>query len=136
MENIPLTEFDPDTKAIIEPALVVEGKSPSEYCVMPFFGGVIRKLRDEGRLEKIQELQLPAPTTYPNEVYRMEYEGKIIVVAHPGVGAALAAGTFEELIAMGCCKFVACGSAGGLRAGLKRGAGGLTRSGGGGGRGC
>ena len=53
--QIPLAEYDPDKKAIIEPSLVVEGKSPSEYCVMPFFGAAVRKLRDEGKLEKIQE---------------------------------------------------------------------------------
>jgi uridine phosphorylase len=117
-----LSEFDPDKKAIIEPALLVKGKSPSEYCVMPFFGGVLRKLLDEGRLEKIHELMLPSPAVHPNEAYRLEYEGKTVVVAHPGVGAALAAGTFEELIALGCRKFVACGSAGVLKSELKRGA--------------
>jgi uridine phosphorylase len=120
--QIPLTEFDPDKTAIIEPSLVVNGKSPSEYCVMPFFGGVIRKLISEGRLEKISELQLPAPSIHPNEVFRLEFEGKILVVAHPGVGAALAAGSFDELIALGCRKFVACGSAGVLKPVLKRGA--------------
>ncbi len=122
MEQIPLIEFDPDKKAIIEPRLVVEGKSPSEYCIMTFLGGVIRKLRDEGRLERIQELQLPAPSTHPNEVWKLEYEGETVVVAHPGVGAALAAGSFEELIALGCRKFVACGSAGVLKSELRRGA--------------
>jgi uridine phosphorylase len=122
MEQIPLIEFDPEKKAIIEPTLVVGGRSPSEYCVMTFFGGVIRKLRDEGRLEKIQELQLPAPTTYPNEVWKLEFEGEILVVAHPGVGAALAAGSFDELIGLGCRKFIACGSAGVLKSELKRGA--------------
>ena len=122
MNDIPLTEFDPDNKAIIEPANIVKGKSPSEYCVMPFFGGVVRKLIGEGKLEKIQELLLPSPSVSPHEAYRLEYAGKTLVVTHPGIGSALAAGTFDELIALGCCKFVACGSAGVLKPELKRGA--------------
>jgi uridine phosphorylase len=121
IEQIPLAEFDHDRKAIIEPSLLVKGKSPSEYCVMSFFGGVIRKLLDEGRLDKIQELLMPSPSVHPNEAYRLEYGSKIVIVVHPGIGAALAAGTFEELIALGCRKFVACGSAGVLKPELKRG---------------
>jgi uridine phosphorylase len=121
-EIIPILEFDANKRAIIEPSEVIKGKSPTEYCVMTFFGGVLRKLMEEGRLDKFQELLLPSPTVYPNEVYRIEFEGKTLAVAHPGVGAALAAGTFEELIAMGCRKFVACGSSGVLKPELKRGA--------------
>ncbi len=122
-KQIPLTEFDPDKKAIIEPTQVVKGagKSPSEYCVMTFFGGVIRKLLDEGKLDKVLDFLLPSPSVYPNEAYQMEFEGKTIVIAHPGVGSALAAGTFEELIAAGCRKFVACGGAGVLKSELNRG---------------
>ncbi len=121
-EQIPLTEFDPEKKAIIEPGEVVKGKTPSEYCVLTFFGGVMKKLIGEGKLEKIQDLFLPSPSVYPNEVFRLEFEGKTVVVAHPGVGAALAVGSFEEIIAMGCRKFVACGSTGVLKSELKRGA--------------
>jgi uridine phosphorylase len=121
-EQAPILEFDADRRAIIEPSEIIKGKSPTEYCVMTFFGGVLRKLLEEGRLEKFQELLLPSPAVYPNEVYRIEFEGQSLVVAHPGVGAALAAGTLEELIAMGCRKFVACGSSGVLKPELKRGA--------------
>jgi uridine phosphorylase len=119
--QIPLAEFDPDKKAIVEPSLLVQGKSPSEYCVMPIFGHVIRNLRDEGRLEVVHEMILPAPSVYPCEVYCLEFEGKTVVVVNPGIGAALAGGTLDELIALGCRKFVACGSAGVLKPELKRG---------------
>jgi uridine phosphorylase len=37
---------------------------------------------------------------------------------HPGVGAPLAAAFLEEMIALGCTKFIACGGAGVLNAGL------------------
>jgi uridine phosphorylase len=119
VEQIPLAEFDHDKKAILEPSMLVRGKSPSEYCVMPIFGQVMRDLRDEGRLEVIHEITLPAPSF---EVYRLEFEGKTLVVVNPGMGAALAGGTFDELVALGCRKFVACGTAGVLKPELKRGA--------------
>ena len=119
---MPLAEFDPNKKAIIEPSLIVEPKSPSEYCVLTFFGNVIRKLLEEEKLQKIENFLLPEPTVYPRDAYRLEYEGKTVIVVHPGIGAALAAGNLDQLIALGCRKFVACGSAGVLKPELKRGA--------------
>ena len=41
-------------------------------------------------------------------------EGREVTVYHPGVGAPLAAGLLEEMIALGARKFVACGGAGAL----------------------
>ena len=35
-----------------------------------------------------------------------------VALFHPGVGAPLAAGLLEEVIASGCKKFIACGGAG------------------------
>ncbi len=114
-------EFDPDKKAIIGPELTVKGKSPSEYCVMTFFGRVIQKMLADKKLEIVQDLFLPAPSTYPSYVYKLEFEGKTLMVAHPGIGAALAAGSFDEMIALGCRKFVACGTAGVLKSELNMG---------------
>jgi uridine phosphorylase len=42
----------------------------------------------------------------------LERGGVRVAVAHPGVGAPLAAGFLEELIALGGRRFVACGGAG------------------------
>ena len=119
MQQIPLTEFDDDKMGIIEPAVLFENISPPEYCVMPIYSSVIDKLNKDGRLEKIYESQTPLAQM---GVYKMEYEGKFITVAHPGLGAPFAAATLEELIALGCRKFVACGSAGVLKSDLNRGA--------------
>ena len=119
--DIPLLEFDTAKQAIIEPNLVIKGKSPSEYCVLTFFGKVVRKLIDEKKLEIVEELFLPAPLTVPSYLYRLEFEGKILTVAHPGIGASLAAGSLEDLIALGCRKFVACGTAGVLKSELNLG---------------
>src|SRR5205814_965316 len=49
-----------------------------------------------------------------NPIYELDYEGRRLALVHPGVGAPLAAGFLEELIARGCRAFVACGGAGGL----------------------
>lgn len=120
-EQFPLLEFDPDPQAIIGPELTVKGKSPSPYCVMTFFGKVIQKLLAEKKIEIVHDLFLPAPSTYPSYVYKLEYEGQTVTVAHPGIGASLAAGSFDELIATGCRKFVACGTAGVLKSDLDMG---------------
>ncbi len=47
-----------------------------------------------------------------NPIYEIDHDGRRLVVMHPGVGAPLAAGFLEELIARGCRTFVACGGAG------------------------
>ena len=44
-----------------------------------------------------------------------------ISVVFPGIGAPIASAILEELIALGCRKFVACGSGGVLKSELKRG---------------
>jgi uridine phosphorylase len=48
-------------------------------------------------------------------VYELDWHGRPLMLAHPGIGGPLAGATLEELIAMGCRKFVACGGAGALR---------------------
>ncbi|MBI2328999.1 MAG: nucleoside phosphorylase [Chloroflexi bacterium] len=119
-EQIPLAEFDADKTAIIEPTSVIKGTSPTEHCVMPIYGKLIAKLKNDGRLEKVHEFE--TVSLPPIEAYKLNYEGKPVIVANPGSGAPLVAGIFEELIAFGCRKFVACGSAGVLKPELKRGA--------------
>ncbi len=120
MEQIPLMEFDDDRMAIIEPANIHSNISPPEHCVMPIYRSVIERLKLDGRLEKIHELATVA--MIPIDVHKMEFEGKAVTVVNPGLGAPLVAAILEELIALGCRKFVACGSAGVLKSELERGA--------------
>jgi uridine phosphorylase len=47
-----------------------------------------------------------------NPIYALEHDGQQVAIVHPGVGAPLAAGFLEELIALGGRQFVACGGAG------------------------
>ena len=121
MEQIPLMEFDSDKKALIEPDMLRALRTnikPPEHCVMPIYGSLIGKLKQYGRLEKIHEIYSPF---VPIDVYKMEYNGKSLTVANPGIGAPSAGTHLEELIALGCRKFIVCGSAGALKPELNRG---------------
>lgn len=119
MQDVPLIEFDSECEAIIEPAALLKRLDLPEHCVMPIYGSLLEKLEADGRLERVSELYT---SLVPIEVYKLEFEGKYVTVAHPGVGAPFAAAIMEELIALGCRKFVACGSAGVLKSELQRGA--------------
>jgi uridine phosphorylase len=120
IDKIPLTEFDPDKNALIQAPLMLRNISLPEHCVMPIFGAVIEHLKDDGRLEKICEIR--TSILVPIEVHKLDYEGKPVVVVNPGVGAPHVAAIFEELIASGCRKIVACGATGVLKSELDSGA--------------
>ncbi len=119
--QIPLIEFDPDKKAIIEPSEHIPNVSPSPYCVMPIYNQVVKKLTKEGKLTLIGE---SSETEDSEPVYRkflLDYQGKPVIVVFPGIGASLVAAIMEELIAFGCRKFIICGAAGVLLPELNRG---------------
>ena len=48
----------------------------------------------------------------PHPLYEMEYAGQRVAFFHPGVGAPLGGGLLEEVIAVSCRKFIACGGCG------------------------
>ncbi|HEY7666599.1 MAG TPA: nucleoside phosphorylase [Actinomycetota bacterium] len=105
----PILEFDPAPTAVIEPSERIEPIEVPAHAVLCFFQDVIETVVAErgGRLihEIVSEIG-------PNPIYEIELEGRRLAVVHPGVGAPLAAGSLEELIALGCRAFVACGGAG------------------------
>jgi uridine phosphorylase len=76
-----------------------------------FFNDLLAQLAAEGELEVAYTLRSEIGT---NPVYLYQVDGRPVVVAHPGVGAPLAAGITEELRALGMTTFVACGGAGAL----------------------
>jgi uridine phosphorylase len=111
-EGLPLSEFDPDRFALLEPTARKNIKLP-EHGVIPFYGPVINTLVRAGRLTQVHEL---GSIMTPIKIYRVDYDRKpVTVVCPPGCGGALAGGILEELIAYGCRKVVACGSAGCLK---------------------
>ena len=119
--DIPLLEFDPDKKALIEPGMFHHKHDLPEACVMIFYAEVIHKLLDEGILKKAYKLAPYGVTILPVDVFTARTPIGEVAVVFPGIGAPIAAAILEELIALGCCKFVACGSGGVLRPDLKRG---------------
>ena len=115
----PILEFDATREAIIEPSKFLKPvPGISERCVLPIYHTVIEGLRTRNLLTHITNI---GTSMGPMPVYRMTHEGAEVVVAHPGLCAPFAAAVLEELIAFGCRKFIACGSAGVLDCTLAKG---------------
>lgn len=116
----PILEFDPDFAAFIEPSQVVariDGLPPR--AVICFFQEVIEEVCGQGRASIVTRLKWEHGM---HPLYDLDVgDGNHVAVFHPGVGAPLAAGLLEEVIAHGCRAFVACGSAGAIIPGLAMG---------------
>lgn len=107
--NAPILEFDPTPIAIIEPSNILPKLDIPEHCVLCFFNDVIKALHAAGELILRPDIHLSSEIGI-NPVYQLK--GSELLVVHPGVGAPLAVGFLEELIAYGCSRFIACGGAG------------------------
>jgi uridine phosphorylase len=105
----PILEFDSTREALIEPSRVIRPLDVPEHCVICFFRDVIDRVCGEGRA---RVLVANAWEDGPHPLYEIAVQGRRLAVVHPGVGAPLAAGILEEVIAFGCRKFVACGGCG------------------------
>ncbi len=108
--QVPILEFDPAPEALIEPSRFIEPIDVPEHCVICFFQEVIAKLCQDGRATLLSEAIRSEAGTHP--LYGLDVGGRRLGVFHPGVGAPLVAGMLEEVIALGCKKFVVCGGAG------------------------
>jgi len=107
--EIPLLEYDGTVPAILEPSKLIAPRDVPEHCVMTFFQDVIDGYKEVGRL---LELHRFGSERGHNPLYEMEINGRRLAIIHPGVGAPLAAAFMDELIALGCRKFIACGGCG------------------------
>lgn len=107
----PILEFDPDRSAILMPRTFnrQDGGGLPNTCVLCFFQDVLQSLAKTGELTVAHQL---LSEIGPNPVYVYQNGGRPVTVVHPGVGAPLAAGFLEELIALGVTRFVVCGGAG------------------------
>ena len=115
--DAPILEFDPTREAIIEATRVpyIAGRDGEEREMPPrvvlcYFQDVIEKVVREQGARPLARLRSEIG---PNDVYLLDREVPI-ALAHPGVGAPLAAGFLEELIALGGRAFIAVGGAGAL----------------------
>jgi uridine phosphorylase len=107
--DAPILEFDPSPTAIIEPNVVIDPIDVPPHVVLCFFQDVIEKVVAEHDGRQVDVL---VSEIGQNPVFEIAYGGERLALVHPGVGAPLAAGFTEELIARGCRAFVACGGAG------------------------
>ncbi len=107
--DFPILEFDPVREAIIEPARLVRPAGAPEHCVVCFFQEVITQVCESHQARMVKALTWEFGAT---PIYEIELSGQRLAFFHPGVGAPLAAGLLEEVIPLGCRKFIACGGAG------------------------
>ena len=109
MADFPILDFDSERSAILEPRPPQLSVSPSSGAVVCFFANVVSALVAEGRL---QEVGAMGSEIGRHPIYLMEHKGQQLLVFHPGVGAPLAAGLLEEMIALGVKNYIVCGGCG------------------------
>src|SRR5512141_1957444 len=105
----PILEFDPAPEALIEPSRIIHARDLPEHCVNCFFKEVIEKVIAEHDAKVMVKNRWEDG---PHHIYEIQYQNQRLAFFHPGVGAPIAAGLFEESIAFGCRKFMACGGCG------------------------
>lgn len=111
-QDYPLLEFDPAREALLEPSKLLKPHDQMpQRAVLCFFNEVITTLAERDGWRTLGYL---ASEMGKAPIYLMEAPdgGPPIAVMQAGVGAPLAAGFMEELIAFGVRSFVACGGAG------------------------
>lgn len=107
--SYPILEHDYNAEAKIEPSRIIRPRDVPEHCVISFFREVNEKIVTEKQAKVI------VPNRWEDgahPVYEIEHEGNRLAFFHPGVGAPIAVGLLEEVIAFGCRKFVVIGGAG------------------------
>ncbi len=108
-KEYPILEYDSAKEAIIEPSKLLSKIDIPEHCVITYFQDTITKIVEIHNAKQVHAIQ-SAIGEHP--IYEIEYHGKRVAFLHPCIGAPLAAGFLEELIAFGCTKFIVCGGAG------------------------
>lgn len=116
MSDLPLTEFDPDPRAMIEPSSHF-GSGRRERPDMPavgvacFFGDVVGRVATEHEARHVTHLTAEHGK---HDVWEIEHRGARLAFFQPGLGAPLSVGFLEEVIEEGCRTIVACGGCGAL----------------------
>jgi uridine phosphorylase len=105
----PILEHDPEREAFVEPSMVIKPRNVPEHCVICFFREVIEKVASERNAAVLAENNWEDG---PHPLYAINYQNRRLAFFHPGVGAPMAGGLLEEVIAFGCRKFIACGGCG------------------------
>ena len=110
-DRYPVCEYDTSRNPIIKPTDFLEKMLPSK-CVITFFRKELNQFVEEKKLPVIGHLHsevLDIP------IYEYSVSKDRICITMPFSTAPGAAGTIEELHAMGCDKFIICGGAGSIK---------------------
>ncbi len=109
-EKTPILDYPGRGRAVLEPVGPgTRARRLPRRCVLCFFGEVIER---ERRRQKLQlACRLPGEGD-PLKVYVRGSGSKAVTLAWPGMTAPFAAAVLEELSALGCRDFIACGGAG------------------------
>jgi len=111
-KEFPILEFDEDRNPFIKPSNVIKPIDIADKCVLCFFSDAIEKILTEYPYKTVSYIKSEC-FNFP--VYELDYKGVKIALHQAAVGAPLAAGQIEELTALGCRKFIACGGCGVLQ---------------------
>lgn len=118
-QDYPILEFDGAPEAILEPKRLIEPLAEMpEHGVITFFQDVINHFVEQGLAREITAITSEMGR---HPIYVHQFRGRPLALFHPGIGAPLAAGILEEVIALGCRKFIVCGGAGVLNRDLAQG---------------
>ena len=107
--RIPLSEYDGPGEAVIEPSRVIAPRPGAERAVLCFFQDAIDRLVAARGLAPVFHLRSEIGEV---PVYDVSVGDTNVLLTHPGVGAPLAAGFLEEMIAFGSRNVIACGGCG------------------------
>ncbi len=109
LDDAPILEFDPSREAVIEPHMVHPHQDAPACCVLCFFQDAIAAELDRREHRVIRTLHSEMAR---HPVYEVDWQGQAIAIAHPRVGAPVAANMLEATVSLGCRRFVVCGGCG------------------------
>jgi len=113
--SLPLLDNDLHEPGVFDATTLHGPQDIARVGVICFFNELLERLVAQGDLRVVYTLRSEIGVNF---VYELRVGDQCVTVAHPGVGAPLAAGYMEELVALGVRTFVACGGAGALVEGL------------------
>ncbi len=110
--EFPILEYDDERNAFIRPNNIIQPVDIAERCVLCFFAEAIEKILEEYPSRIVADFRAES-LMFP--VYELEYKNQKLSLIQAGVGAPIAGAQIDELTALGCNKYIACGSCGVLQ---------------------
>lgn len=108
-KTYPILEFDEERESVIEPTKAIRHRDVPEHCVICYFRQTIEQEKQQLALRTLRPVRCIMGEI---PVYSGTFDGQKLAILPGAVGAPLAVGCLEEIIARGGRKFIVCGSAG------------------------